>query len=364
MSKNNNFDLIRLAAALQVAIQHSATHLHVGSASLVSRIVDLFPGVPIFFFISGFLISKSYEKNPRLAEFARNRALRVYPGMYMCLLVSLTLVWLSGCLDRITVSPLQVIGWLCAQLSIAQFYNPDFLRGYGVGVLNGSLWTISVELQFYVVLPVMYLLLRLQRIPRRTGNVALGTLALVFLLVNQLYAHGVALNTDGLAYKLVGVTFAPWLYMFLCGVLAQRNSPALQRVLGGRFMLVCGMYVAVGLPLTIMAGWQLGNSLNPILFAGVCSVVFVTAFSALGLSDRVLGRNDISYGVYIYHMPVVNFLLARGYGGGLAARPLALALTLVLAFFSWRWIEKPALRLKRHPLYDHEVAPGSGSPAT
>jgi peptidoglycan/LPS O-acetylase OafA/YrhL len=40
-----------------------------------------------------------------------------------------------------------------AQLSIVQFYNPDFLRGYGVGVLNGSLWTISVELQFYVMLP-------------------------------------------------------------------------------------------------------------------------------------------------------------------------------------------------------------------
>lgn len=43
--------------------------------------IDLFPGVPIFFFISGFLISKSFEENSVLKEYALNRILRIYPGL-------------------------------------------------------------------------------------------------------------------------------------------------------------------------------------------------------------------------------------------------------------------------------------------
>ena len=47
--------------------------------------------------------------------------------------------------------------------------HPDFLRGYGVGVLNGSLWTIPVELQFYALVPLIYWSLSLRA---RTGTVA------------------------------------------------------------------------------------------------------------------------------------------------------------------------------------------------
>jgi hypothetical protein len=45
--------------------------------------------------------------------------------------------------------------WLAAQLTIGQFYNPVFLRGYGLGVLNGSLWTIPLE-QFCVLVPLLH----------------------------------------------------------------------------------------------------------------------------------------------------------------------------------------------------------------
>lgn len=40
-------------------------------------------------------------------------------------------------------------------MSFVQFYNPDWLRGFGTGVLNGSLWSIPVELQYYVLLPFL-----------------------------------------------------------------------------------------------------------------------------------------------------------------------------------------------------------------
>ena len=74
MPKTNNFDLIRLAAALQVALMHALAGLGVATAAWPLRaIADWFPGVPIFFFISGFLISKSFEKNSVVREYALNR---------------------------------------------------------------------------------------------------------------------------------------------------------------------------------------------------------------------------------------------------------------------------------------------------
>ena len=64
MPSRNNFDLIRLAAALQVASTHALPYFVPGSRSwYLVRFLELFPGVPVFFFVSGFLISKSFEKN-------------------------------------------------------------------------------------------------------------------------------------------------------------------------------------------------------------------------------------------------------------------------------------------------------------
>jgi peptidoglycan/LPS O-acetylase OafA/YrhL len=64
----NNFDLIRLIAATQVVLVHSSEHLLKlsYSNSLVLSVLHFLPGVPIFFFVSGFLIASSYDKSSSL----------------------------------------------------------------------------------------------------------------------------------------------------------------------------------------------------------------------------------------------------------------------------------------------------------
>jgi peptidoglycan/LPS O-acetylase OafA/YrhL len=357
--KSNNFDLIRLFAATQVALLHSANHLAIDfQFPSVTTVIGYFPGVPIFFFVSGFLISRSFERNPRVNEFARNRILRIYPALIVCLAVSVLSVAATGYFYTRTVAPGALVAWIAAQVSIAQFFNPTFLRSYGVGVLNGSLWTISVELQFYVLVPCIYAVLHSRLSRSRASNAILLSAIAVFMLANRLYMWGAPHYGGSLAFALIGVTFVPWVYMFLVGLLFQRNFASLQRAVRGKFLPLLVVYCLACWFARSGLGWMFGNSLPPVLFVILSFLIFAAAYSNDSLSDRLLKRNDISYGLYIYHMPVVNFLLAVGMGGSKMGFAIAIAVTIALAFGSWIFIERPALALKKHPLYQH--APSHG----
>lgn len=180
----NNFDLLRLFASVQVAFFHTSTHLRAPidwPLPLVVLFGEALPGVPMFFVISGFLISASWEKNNSWALYARNRCLRIFPALWVCLGVSIVTAAVFGGVDFLR---LEVLPWIAAQLTVVQFYNPAFLREYGVGVLNGSLWTIPVELQFYLLLPVLYFALGLAR---RQGNGGLLFLTAVSIAINRYF---------------------------------------------------------------------------------------------------------------------------------------------------------------------------------
>ncbi len=87
MDTNNNFNLIRLLASIQVMIYHFLEHFGLNKLPIykdIHKVLSYFPGVPIFFFISGFLIFKSYELAPNFKIYLRNRLLRIYPALIVC----------------------------------------------------------------------------------------------------------------------------------------------------------------------------------------------------------------------------------------------------------------------------------------
>jgi peptidoglycan/LPS O-acetylase OafA/YrhL len=356
---SNNFDLVRLFAALQVAAVHSLQHLKVTIAwPIFGEILQLFPGVPIFFFVSGFLISRSYDRNPSVGDFTLNRCLRIYPALIVCLVVSIATVISTGYFRSVRVEIAQLAPWVAAQLTFAQFYNPQFMRYYGVGVLNGSVWTICVELQFYVLTPVIHQLCSATCKTKAKVNILILGLIGVFLVVNRSYFAQTLPHGESLAYKILGVSFIPWFYMFLAGIVVQKNLDFFRAILSGKFTIVLPAYLVFSMLVGIHGGLRLGNEISPFLFTALIATVFAAAFSNEGLSDRLLRRNDISYGVYIYHMPIVNLLLTLGYVGSSKALGIAIAATIALALASWLAVEKPALSLKKHALYSH-VAPNS-----
>lgn len=77
ISRENNFDLIRLIAALQVAVGHGMRRMDVQPNSFF-EFLSLFNGVIIFFVVSGFLITSSFDRNSSVKNYLRNRYLSLY----------------------------------------------------------------------------------------------------------------------------------------------------------------------------------------------------------------------------------------------------------------------------------------------
>jgi peptidoglycan/LPS O-acetylase OafA/YrhL len=344
----NNFDLLRLLAAVQVVIIHSLTMLKVPGANVaVFRVaLQFFPGVPIFFVISGFLISKSYEQSSSLRDYYRNRCLRIFPALWVCLVVTAAVI-VIGAINLVgTATRLDWLGWWAAQMSLFQQYNPDFLQAIGIGKINASLWTIPVEFEFYLLLPAIYAALRLRG---RAGDAIFalllaGSLGSHFILSHPLLFPGIP------PHIYMVDTLVPYLWIFLVGVLMQRHWSRVRGVLAGRalwwflgYVLLCSIskrfHINVG-----------SADVSIFLLLPLAALTISIAVSAPTLSDRILRHNDISYGTYIYHMLLINLMLLLGVRADIPAVLGVLAISLGLGALSWVCVERPFLRLKRGSL--------------
>ena len=346
--RDNNFDLIRLFAAFQVVFLHSKGHLHIKNDYLdlfSGYFFGFFPGVPIFFIISGFLIYASLDKNKNnIKQYMKNRILRIYPALWVCIAICASLLLLADNNNEIFSSGYFYL-WLIGQGSFFQFYTPDILRFWGVGTPNGSLWTITIELQFYLLLPVLYMLLNRFKSGLWIFSILFGG----SIIVNWIL--GGMVNTNNLYVKLSAMTIFPYLYYFLIGVVLYRNWQKIQQYFLGKFFFWFVGYLMFSLFFSNRLGFDTSshwvhtpiNIVSDMILAGV---VLSTAFTNIKLSHKILKGYDISYGMYIYHMLVVNVLVQYDYVGNLFFLILSWIITIILALLSWVFIEKPILKLK------------------
>lgn len=334
---NNNFNILRLLAAFQVVYTHASSHLHIKNeiAIFINSIIIYFPGVPIFFLISGYLITMSYEKNPDIKEYTKNRALRIFPGLYMSFFIGLMILWCFGQFSDVSV--MGVLPWMVAQLTLFQFYNPEFIRDFGVGVINGSLWTISVELVFYLILPLLYIFLKKNFIKR---------LSMMLFISFGFYYYINEISANTLIYeKLIKVSILPYLFYFLFGLSIYKYRDRLVNFVENRVFLFLGLYVLFCL---IKVDLFLYDVLKQVVFT---AFIFSFVFSYKSLSSKLLGNNDFTYGVYIYHMLIVNVMVEKGISGGVQNLLIVLVLSLACGILSYFLVEKPFLKMKNRSLF-------------
>jgi len=345
----NNFDLLRLLAAAQVVAVHLISMMPGLGSEAALKALSLFPGVPIFFFTSGYLIQASWHAAPDPARYAANRLLRIFPALWLAVLFNLALILLFYA-EPMAENAGTATAWLLMQMSFLQSWNPAFLRGYGVGVANPALWTIPVELAFYIVLPLLSVLGARLRRPRA---VLLAAALLSFALFVAVFWRLDPGNTLELAVRKVlaqsPLSFVTWLWMFLLGAGAFSMRTWLLPLVGGRFVVFGGVAVGVGVlslgldlpPWLHLPGNEIGL-LNALANGAAC---LSFAYSWTGLSARLLQGHDLSYGIYLFHMPIANALIANGVVGGVGAG-LAVAGTIACAGLSWMFLERRMLALK------------------
>lgn len=333
----NNFDLLRIVAASQVVLTHTMSHLQIDHPWGWS-IVDAFPGVPIFFGVSGFLISASYERSSSLVSYARNRVLRIYPALWV--VVTITAAVMIG--YGVGVASVKGAAWYVAQL-VGLIFTPGFMQGFGFGSYNGALWTIPIELQFYFLLPLLYLATR--RRPEMRTKVLVGVFV-VFVAIAFAYStttEPLGVNeAEAMSAKLLRYSFIPHFSLFLAGVLLQRFQVHTKTWVRGRALPYLAGYLVLYYAIPNNTGFH-----YTVTTLALTVVAIAVAYTAPTLAHRALRGNDISYGIYIFHGLVLNILVQEGRGGALWYVPVVLAITAVLAFASWRLVEQPVLRRKR-----------------
>jgi peptidoglycan/LPS O-acetylase OafA/YrhL len=343
ITRENNFDLLRLFAALQVFIIHMAGHLKV-DLGIFGVVLRYFPGVPIFFTISGFLITMSYCKSKSIKQFFYNRFLRIFPALWMCIFLTVISIL---CFRGITFHALfskDVMFYILGNLTILQAAHiPDAIKSWGIGSLNGSLWTIPIEIQFYIFIPMVFFLLK--KIPILFKLLFFGICSYT---INRILSINVSTKAEVFVY----ITVVPFLFYFMYGSIVYLLWEKIKKYIENRlffWMILYFIYITVfGILLKLYTPSYYPNFFEFISSLLLSMMIFSIAFSHNHLSNKLLHGADISYGVYLYHMPVINIVLNSFHN---YQSYYIIIIFIVVIFFgcmSWFFIEKPMLLLRRN----------------
>jgi peptidoglycan/LPS O-acetylase OafA/YrhL len=318
--RSNDFDALRFVAAAMVLIAHAVVLPDYGRMPRIAGIPLAQFGVYIFFTLSGFLIATSWRSDPRPGAFALKRALRILPGLAVVIL--LTVFVLGPVATRLSVpdyfSRPETAEYLSGMLLVPQYELPGVFTSHATSAVNGSLWTLGLEVLCYAAVAVIGLLLRDRGAPGLVGFGAL-CVALVYLPAGH-WAH---------EFGRTGAFFA-------AGALVATTRLRLPRT---------------GWLLAILPAWLIVGSLvaDPLPLA-----LLVLPLLVLGLGSRstpVLRRSarfgDISYGLYLWNFPVQQLVVEFLPPLPFALDVLVVALTTsAIAFASWHFVERPALAFK------------------
>jgi peptidoglycan/LPS O-acetylase OafA/YrhL len=343
VSHRNNFDLIRLLAATQVMFAHSVAWLGLAAVPEWFRpLVTMFPGVAVFYVVSGFLITGSLlREETTILRYLKARALRIYPALWINLLVLLSALWALGELEYVPTT-MRFWQWVAA----AGILGSNGLGDFFVGPLStfsgfyqffpsGVLWTLPIELSFYCFAPIILLRWLQSRWLAGVSVFAWGSWSC------WQYAT---------ATEIVPTTLPHYLWIFLLGALVQVYWNFVRPIFEGRALYWLLGYLAVAY-LAFAAGhrylflyhvFTLIGALMNVLMA--CTVISL-AFTARTLTNRLLRGVDISYGLYLWHMPVIWTFVGFGWIGS-QWTPLAWLISAAIAAVSWKVVERPALRLR------------------
>jgi peptidoglycan/LPS O-acetylase OafA/YrhL len=323
-----------------------------------------FLGVDIFFVLSGFLITTlltdEWIRSGSISfrKFYMRRALRLLPALVVLAIACdfATVIFARLYWPPEAFVPV-VFGMAYASL-VALFYvtNWVMISGQTLWIL-GHTWSLSIEEQFYVLWPLC--LLALLKWIRHRGLIlsflTLGIASSLILRIALVRAQAPVTRV----FVGLDTRFDELLIGCMVGVLCSWGLLATSR----RSQLLLAAGAVAGAAILAVLLWK-ASSKEPAMLQGGLTVAAGSAGVLIadvvarpaGWLARALAREPlvgigrISYGLYLWHFPIVyscGALIIDGTRPDLPRAALAIGLTFVAAIASFRWVERPMLRLKR-----------------
>jgi peptidoglycan/LPS O-acetylase OafA/YrhL len=326
-SRRNSFDLVRLLAAAAVVVNHSLVlngHRGILVFEWHDRALDLGGfAVVVFFVVSGNLVAGSWIAEPDVTAFFAKRALRVFPGLTVVVLLSVLVLG-----PVVTSVPLgeyftsrttwNYVGTI--SLTPIRILLPGVFTGNPVPYVNGSLWTLPGEMICYCILAVLAFFGAVRR---------RWPLLLALVLVT-------ATRESHLGGTSVDMGLAGLVMFFLLGALLRVYPIPVSRT---------GAALAVGS--LIVSLW------SGVFVVGAPGLAYLVIFAASRPTRlaSALGRfGDPSYGIYIYAYPLQQTLVLVGLARPWALLVTSLPLAIALGYCSWHFVERPVMSAGRSAL--------------
>lgn len=334
----NNFDLLRLFLALSVLLSHLEEVTGFSGFFALSNCFNSAIAVDCFFVVSGFLIFRSFERSSSTLSYLNKRVRRIYPAYVTVVIAAAFLLpffFSSGTTKLLFSSEwFRYLGTNLAFLNFLQPELPGIFSSNPLQVINPPLWTIKVEVMFYLSVPFIFLLVKNRK---------------KWLVLCSLYAASVVYSTFFLQlhaakgmdiYLRFEKQLPGQLTFFLSG-----GGLYLYFAVFQKYWKQC-LLAAISLLIVSSQNLVAAQLSYPVSLAIV--VIFAALiFPYLGNWGKF---GDISYGVYIYHFPILQIFTHLSlfdqqpwlaFGGLMTA-------VLTTAFLSYHCIESPFLRRSSH----------------
>ncbi|MFM0568790.1 acyltransferase [Paraburkholderia caledonica] len=337
----NNFDLLRLLAALAVMFGHSfyIQPFHGRVEPILKHTGLEYSGslaVYTFFFISGLLVSSSFDRQASLGRFVTLRLARIYPGLLFCVCVTsfalYPLVSNLGFWSTLTSEAARqyflanVLLFNGIQWTLPKLFDAAALKN----VVNGSLWTLPLELKCYLLVVIAGLL----------GCFRSKSRIVAFSIVVGIAFAYVAVNGSSFEFlrnivqKPTGYSFYA-LPFFLLGMFA--------------YAFIDRIKVNWIVGLVLLAVYALVRT--SAIAAPFFYVAFIYVLLLFAVSPALRQLNptqDYSYGVYLWAFPMQQVVATHfPTMDNLLGLCISVPMTVVAAMISWHLVEKPAIAVGR-----------------
>jgi peptidoglycan/LPS O-acetylase OafA/YrhL len=340
----NNLDCLRLILASAVALYHFNGLTSLPAFSIFGEYISAHFAIRSFFVISGLLIYRSYLRSSSFASYLEKRIRRIYPAYFA--VVALAAVALCS-LSTLPLSQYFGVGfwkYLGANLLFLNFLAPNLpgvFTSNSLQAVNGALWTLKIEVVFYLFVPILHYL---------CGRLGTKKVMITIFCFSFIWKYGFfyldsvaksrALNsgyTPRTIYAELAVQFPAQLVYFSAGILLLLYFDRLK----SHFLIISCITAC----LFLLDHWLPGGFFDVFWISGL---VFVFGFWRYFGNFSKYG--DFSYGVYIVHWPIFQILIAFGLARLSPAIFLGISLSLVClaALLMWHLVESRFLATSSH----------------